>query len=446
MERNIYRELVAWKNNPKRKPLILLGARQVGKTYILKQFGANEFDDFIYVNCHNNSFVQHLFSDFNIERILYQIQQAYEKKIVPEKTLLFFDEIQEIENGIPSLKYFCEDARNLHVVVAGSLLGISLRKDESYPVGKVDDLRMYPMTFDEFLLANGREMLAECVRNFDLDSMKVHNEMLIEYLRQYLFSGGMPEAVSTWLEEHDAKETRRVQRSILATYNKDMGKHTNSEVTRIRQVWDSIPSQLAKENKKFIFGAIKKGARANDFENAIQWLLDAGLIYKVPRISKPCEPLKFYADESAFKLYMLDHGLLACMTGVRSKEMLLGMNIFSEFKGVFAENYVLTQIKSLELRDGMDKNIFYYSKENSSMEVDFIVQGNQRILPVEVKAEVNVQAKSLKTFINSEFSEYNLHGFRFSMKPYILQDWLTNIPLYAAQAFFEHEGLGTDDE
>lgn len=446
MERKIYGELVAWKNNPKHKPLVLLGARQVGKTYILKEFGTNEFDDFIYVNCHNNSFAEHLFSDFNVERILYQIQQAYERKIVPGKTLLFFDEIQEVTNGIPSLKYFCEDARELHVVVAGSLLGISLKEDESYPVGKVDDLRMYPMTFDEFLLANGRDMLAECVRNLDWESVKVHHETLIEYLRQYFFSGGMPEAVATWLEDHDAKETRRIQRSILATYNRDMGKHTKSEVVRIRQVWGSVPSQLARENKKFIFGAVKKGARANDFEKAIQWLVDAGLVYKVPRISKPCEPLKFYADESAFKVFLLDHGLLACMSGVRSREMLLGMKIFSEFKGAFTENYVLSQIKSLELHDEMDKNVFYYSKENSRLEVDFVVQGNRRVLPTEVKAEENVQAKSLKTFIHSEFPEYHLHAVRLSMKPHIEQDWMTNIPLYATQAFFEHEGLGTDDE
>ncbi len=445
MERNIYRELVAWKNNPKHKPLILLGARQVGKTYILKKFGSSEFEDMIYINCHNNSFVEHLFSDFNIERILYQIQQAYEKKVVVGRTLLIFDEIQEVANGISSLKYFCEEVRDLHVVVAGSLLGISLRSDEIFPVGKVDDLRMYPMTFDEFLLANGREMLAECVRTLDWESMKLHDEILIEYLRQYYFTGGMPEAVSVWLEEHDAKKTRRVQHSILTTYYKDMGKHTKTEVVRIRQLWDGIPSQLAKENKKFVFGALKKGARANDFEKALQWLVDAGLIYKVPRVSKPCEPLKFYADESAFKIFLLDHGLLACMSGVRSKEMLLGMKLFSEFKGAFTENYVLTQIKSLELHDDMGKNVFYFNKDNSRMEVDFIIQGNQRVLPVEVKAEVNVQAKSLKVFVSKEFPEFGLYGFRLSMKPYVEQDKLVNIPLYAAQAFFVNEGLGTDD-
>ncbi|MCQ2304269.1 MAG: AAA family ATPase [Bacteroidales bacterium] len=252
MRRKIYDELVAWKDNAKHKPLVLLGARQVGKTYIVKDFGQREFENLVYVNCHNNSFANGLFTDFNIGRIVYQIEQAYEQKIVSGKTLLFFDEIQEVENGIPALKYFCEEKRELHVIVAGSLLGILLREDESYPVGKVDDLRMYPMTFDEFLLANGREMLADAVRNLDWDSMKMHHEALVEYLRQYYFTGGMPEVVSTWLEDHDAKKTRQVQRSILASYNKDMGKHTQTEVVRIRQVWNSIPSQLANENKKFV--------------------------------------------------------------------------------------------------------------------------------------------------------------------------------------------------
>lgn len=445
MKRHIYDRLIEWKNNPKRKPLVLLGARQVGKTYILKEFGTNEFENLVYVNCHNNPLMDKMFSDFDIKRILYQISQAYECKITPGKTLLFFDEIQEIENGIPSLKYFCEEERNLHVVVAGSLLGISLREHESFPVGKVNDLRMYPMTFDEFLLANGRENLAKAVRLLDWQSISLNHESLIEYLRQYYFVGGMPEAVSIWLEEHNAKSTRDVQRSILATYLHDMGKHTKTEIMRIHQIWESIPAQLARENKKFIFGAVKKGTRASDFESAIQWLCNAGLIYKVERISKPEEPLKFYSNNSAFKIYMLDVGLLACMCGARSSEMLLGMNIFSEYKGAFTENFVLSQIKSLEDRDGMDRNIFYYTKDNSTLEVDFVVQGAERIIPVEVKAEENVQAKSLRYFVTEEFSKYNLKGLRISMKPYIDQNWMENIPLYATEQYFKQEGLGTID-
>lgn len=444
MKRNIYSELIKWKENPAHKPLVLLGARQVGKTYIVKEFGTNEFENMVYVNCHNNTFVTNLFSDFNIERIIYQLEQAYEQKIVAGMTLLFFDEIQEVPNGIPALKYFCEDKRELHVVVAGSLLGISLREEESYPVGKVDNLRMYPMTYDEFLLANGREMLAETVRRLDWDSMALHHDTLVEYLRQYYFTGGMPEAVSTWLEDHDAKKTREVQRSILSTYNRDMGKHTKTEVTRIRMVWNSIPAQLAKENKKFAYKEVKKGGRAAEFEKAIQWLADAGLIYRVTRVTKPEEPLKFYAEDAFFKVYMLDHGLLACMTGARSREMLLGMDVFSEFKGAFTENFVLSQMKSLELHDEMDKNIFYYSKDNSGMEVDFVVQTRDGVIPTEVKAEENVRAKSLRTFVTEEFGNLKLKGLRVSMKSYVDQEWMENIPLYATEAYFKNTGLGTD--
>lgn len=445
MKRNIYTELIRWKENPAHKPLVLLGARQVGKTYIVKEFGTSEFENMVYVNCHNNTFVTNLFSDFNIERVIYQLEQAYEQRIVAGKTLLFFDEIQEVKNGIPALKYFCEDKRELHVVVAGSLLGISLREEESYPVGKVEDLRMYPMTYDEFLLANGREMLSEAVRRLDWESMALHHDTLVEYLRQYYFTGGMPEAVSTWIEDHDAKKTRQVQRSILSTYSRDMGKHTKTEVTRIRMVWNSIPAQLAKENKKFAYKEVKKGGRAAEFEKAIQWLVDAGLIYRVTRVTKPEEPLKFYAEDSFFKVYMLDHGLLACMSGARSREMLLGMEVFSEFKGSFTENFVLSQIKSLELHDEMDKNIFYYSKDNSSMEVDFVVQTKDRIIPTEVKAEENVRAKSLRTFITEEFVDLELKGLRTSMKSYVDQKWMENIPLYATEAYFKDKGLGIDE-
>lgn len=445
MKRNIYSELIKWKENPAHKPLVLLGARQVGKTYIVKEFGTNEFENMVYVNCHNNTFVTNLFSDFNIERIIYQLEQAYEQKIVTGKTLLFFDEIQEVPNGIPALKYFCEDKRELHVVVAGSLLGISLREEESYPVGKVDDLRMYPMTYDEFLLANDREMLAEAVRRLDWDSMALHHDTLVEYLRQYYFTGGMPEAISTWLENHDAKKTREVQRSILSTYNRDMGKHSKTEVTRIRMVWNSIPAQLAKENKKFAYKEVKKGGRIAEFEKAIQWLADAGLIYRVTRVTKPVEPLKFYAKDAFFKVYMLDHGLLACMTGARSREMLLGMEVFSEFKGAFTENFVLSQMKSLELHDEMDKNIFYYSKDNSGMEVDFVVQTRDGVIPTEVKAKENVRAKSLRTFVTEEFGNLKLKGLRVSMKSYVDQEWMENIPLYSTEAYFKNEGIGTEE-
>ena len=255
----------------------------------------------------------------------------------------------------------------------------------------------------------------------------------------------MPEAVLTWIETHDPSATRKVQQSILSTYNRDFGKHTKTEAERIRMVWNSIPAQLAKENKKFVFGVVKKGARAAEFEKAIQWLVDAGLIYKICRISKPEEPLQFYVDAMCYKVFMMDVGLLACMCGARSKVMLLGMDVFSEFKGAFTENYVMSQIKALEICDGMDNNIFYYSKDSSPLEVDFIVQGRDRVIPVEVKAEHNVRSKSLSTFINQEFSSYALKGLRCSMLPFATQDWMENIPLYATEAYFNEEGLGASE-
>ena len=444
MIRYIYNDLKDWKESAVRKPLVLLGARQVGKTYILKQFGKAEFDNLVYVNCQNNPFADALFSDFDIDRILYQIELRYEQRIVAGRTLLFFDEIQEVKNGISSLKYFCENKRDLHVVVAGSLLGISLREDESFPVGKVDSLRMYPMTFGEFLVANGRERLAECLRTLDAEALSPHHDKLVEYLRQYYFVGGMPEAVQTWIDTHDATATRKLQQAILSTYNRDFGKHTKTETERIRMVWESIPAQLAKENKKFVFGVVRAGARAAEYESAIQWLADAGLIYKVCRTSKPVEPLQFYADRTCYKVFMMDVGLLACMSGARSSEMLLGMQAFTEFKGAFTENFVMTQIKSLEKFDTTSSSIFYYSKNNSPLKVDFVVQCNSRVVPVEVKAELNVRSKSLSTFVREEFGQCNLRGLRCSMLPFARQEWMENIPLYAVEAYFSREGLGIE--
>lgn len=442
MKRLIIDDLQAWKDDPKHKPLILLGARQVGKTYILKEFGRTEFENMVYINCHNNAFAVTLFTDFDTRRIIYQIEQAYECHITPGKTLLFFDEIQEVSNGIAALKYFCEEQRDLHVVVAGSLLGVSIREGESYPVGKVTELRMYPMTFTEFLWANGREQLSQVLSQLDWGMLHIHHDTLVEYLRQYYFTGGMPEAVGEWIETHDAKRVRAIQQDIITTYFKDMGKHSQSEILRIQQVWNSIPAQLAKENKKFVFGAVRKGARAADFEKAIQWLLNAGIIYKVERVLVPKEPLKFYADASAFKIYMADVGLLMCLSGVRSSAILLGMDVFSEYKGAFTENFVLSQIKALEKRNETERVIFYYSKDNSTQEVDFVVQGAGRIIPAEVKAEENVHAKSLRAFVEENASS-SLKGVRLSMKPYIDQTWMENVPLYATEAYFRHEGIGS---
>ena len=424
MERTVYQRLLEWKGSSVRKPLVLLGARQVGKTYILKEFGRNEFKNIVYINCDNNSFTDTLFRDFDIQRIIHAIEVNYEVKVEIGQTLIFFDEIQEAKGGVASLKYFCEDMRDLHVVAAGSLLGLALREDENFPVGKVNTIKMYPMTFTEFLLAMGRSQLRDAVLSADWELLRHLHDLLTEMLRQYYFVGGMPEAVAQWVATSDPKTVRKAQKDILQTYYLDFGKRGKNMVHRIRQVWDCIPAQLAKENKKFIFGAIKKGARAADFEAAIQWLADAGLIYKICRVSTPKYPLKFYKDNDAFKIYMLDCGLLALMSDARPQDMLLGDNAFTEFKGAFTESYFLQELVGI---GGIPA--YYYSKDNSTLEIEFLVQYDGQVFPCEVKAEQNVKAKSLRTFVANEFPELNLHGLRFSMLPYADQGWMENYPL-----------------
>ena len=424
MERTVYQRLLEWKGSSVRKPLVLLGARQVGKTYILKEFGRNEFKNIVYINCDNNSFTDTLFRDFDIQRIIHAIEVNYEVKVEIGQTLIFFDEIQEAKDGVASLKYFCEDMRDLHVVAAGSLLGLALREDENFPVGKVNTIKMYPMTFTEFLLAMGRSQLRDAVLSADWELLRHLHDLLTEMLRQYYFVGGMPEAVAQWVATSDPKAVRKAQKDILQTYYLDFGKRGKNMVHRIRQVWDCIPAQLAKENKKFIFGAIKKGARAADFEAAIQWLVDAGLIYKICRVSTPKYPLKFYKDNDAFKIYMLDCGLLALMSDARPQDMLLGDNAFTEFKGAFTESYFLQELVGI---GGIPA--YYYSKDNSTLEIEFLVQYDGQVFPCEVKAEQNVKAKSLRTFVANEFPELNLHGLRFSMLPYADQGWMENYPL-----------------
>ena len=430
MERTIYQDLLEWKNNPDRKPLILLGARQVGKTFILKEFGDREFDNFIYVNCHKDTFALNLFRNFDVERIVTELERYNETDVVAGKTLLFFDEIQEIPNAIASLKYFCEDYRSLHVVAAGSLLGISLRSEESFPVGKVNMMKMFPMTFNEFLLANGRNKLVELLNSHDWEAMSSMNEILTEYLRQYYFVGGMPEAVSKYIETKAVKQVRRIQKEILDTYYYDMSKHTKTQIQRIHQVWNNIPAQLSKENKKFFYGDIKKGARSKDYEMALQWLIDAGLIYKVEKCKQPTATLKFYADSSAFKLYLLDCGLLACMSEANPNSMLLNENAFVEFKGAFTENYVLQHLKATK-----DISVYYYSKDNSTMEIDFLLQNEEKVVPIEVKASVNVKSKSLSLFVNEDFKDRKFKAIRFSLKPFADQEWMENIPLYAVDSY-----------
>lgn len=434
MKRLIYSDLLKWKSRPDRKPLILLGARQVGKTYILKEFGKNEFKQMVYLNCHQNKFAETLFRDLSVERIITDLERFYETKIVPGETLVVFDEIQEVKDGLAVLKYFCEDMPSLHVAVAGSLLGISLKEDESYPVGKVNTLRMYPMSFNEYLLACGRDKLVELLNTLDWEAINAFNDIIIDYLRQYYFVGGMPEAVKSFTEKHDSALVREIQHEIIDAYMRDISKHTKHKAERIRQLWNSIPAQLARENKKFIFGAIKKGSRAADYEEAIQWLVDAGLVYKVERATAPIMPLKFYCDYSAFKLYFLDCGLLACLSEASPKDLLLGTNAFVSFKGAFTENYVLQQFKA-----ATGDTPYYFSKDNSTMEVDFLYQSDGRVIPVEVKAEVNVKSKSLYNFVNVDFADKQLKALRISMKPFIDQGWMKNIPLFTAEAYFRNE-------
>lgn len=429
MERSIYSSLKKWKESPTRKPLILQGARQVGKTYILKEFGAREYSEVVYINCDDNNDMQNMFVDYDVDRIIRSMSAISGVSIKPSTTLLILDEIQEVERGLASLKYFCEKASEYHVAVAGSLLGITLHEGTSFPVGKVDMLYMYPMDFEEFLLAMGKEQLVELLRNNSWAALTPLRGMLTELLRQYYFVGGMPEAVKTYVERGDIWEVRSIHSKIIDAYRNDMSKHVpKQQVQRINMVWNSIPSQLARDNKKFIYGALRKGARANDFEIAIQWLVDSGLVHKVHRISKPVVPLKFYEDMASFKLFLLDCGLLGALSETPPEQILIGDNVFEEYKGAFTENYVLQQLKSLPRTF-----VYYYSNDNSTLEIDFVVQHEAHVIPIEVKAEENLRAKSLRLFVTDNSG---LHGVRFSMSDYREQDWLTNVPLWAVRWAF----------
>lgn len=395
----------------------------------MKEFGAREYSEVVYINCDDNNDMQNMFVDYDVDRIIRSLSAISGVSIKPSTTLLILDEIQEVERGLASLKYFCEKAPEYHVAVAGSLLGITLHEGTSFPVGKVDMLYMYPMDFEEFLLAMGKEQLVELLRNNSWATLTPLRGMLTELLRQYYFVGGMPEAVKTYVERGDIWEVRSIHSKIIDAYRNDMSKHVpKQQVQRINMVWNSIPSQLARDNKKFIYGALRKGARANDFEIAIQWLVDSGLVHKVHRISKPVVPLKFYEDMASFKLFLLDCGLLGALSETPPEQILIGDNVFEEYKGAFTENYVLQQLKSLPRTF-----VYYYSNDNSTLEIDFVVQHEAHVIPIEVKAEENLRAKSLRQFVTDNSG---LHGVRFSMSDYREQDWLTNVPLWAVRWAF----------
>lgn len=430
MKRTIIDQLKAWKESPRRKPLILSGARQVGKTYILKEFGREEYENVAYINCDGNAEVANLFAeDYNMQRILMVIGAVCKQPIVPGKTLIVLDEIQELRKGLSALKYFCENAPEYHVAVAGSLLGIALHEGESAPVGKVDIIRLHPMSFEEFLMAKGEERLCDILRSRDWKTISLLHELLTKTLREYYFVGGMPEAVKTFLETNDANAVRRVQNNILTIYRSDMSKHVSAaDATRISMVWQSIPSQLSKENKKFVYGALRSGARAKDFEMAIQWLVDAGLVYRIARVREVGLPLKFYEDFNAFKLFLLDVGLLGALSEMEPAQMLISNKAMTESKGAFTENYILTQLVC-------QQNLFtyYYCRDDARMEIDFLVQNHGTITPVEVKAEENLRSKSLRAFVDAH---PDLKALRFSMSPYKEQDWMRNVPLYGVGVSF----------
>lgn len=424
MKRNAIKELYEWKENNGRKPLVILGARQVGKTWLMKEFGKEAYKKCAYVNFEDNDDLRGLFEhDFDIQRIIANLQWTTGVTI-DEDTLIILDEIQEAPRGITALKYFQEKAPKYHVIAAGSLLGIAMHKNDSFPVGKVDFMHLYPLSFYEFLNAIGEKKMVDLLQAKDWTMLTMVRAKFEERLRQYYFVGGMPAAVLAFVNDGDLNKVRTIQKSIIEAYERDFSKHAPAiEVPRIRMVWHSIPSQLSKENRKFIYGMIKEGARAKDFELAIEWLKDAGLIYKVNRCKKAQLPLAAYEDFSAFKMFLSDIGLMGAMSNIPVQSLLNGNMLFSDFKGALTEQFVLQQMKT-----NQSLSIYYWSADNSRGEIDFLVQQEEKVIPIEVKAEENLQAKSLRMFVERN---PGLKGCRFSMSPYREQDWLVNYPLYS---------------
>lgn len=424
MQRFAMKSLIEWKNSARRKPLIIRGARQVGKTWLMKDFGRTEFEKTAYVNFDNNSRMRSVFEgDLDIERIILAVSAETGVSIDVKNTLLIFDEIQEVPRALTSLKYFNENAPEYAIVAAGSLLGVAMHEGTSFPVGKVSFLDLYPLNYKEFLCALGEERFCEMLGDGDTDMIRAFKSKYIERLKEYYFVGGMPEAVQAFAERKDYNEVRQIQTDLINYYQQDFSKHApNTVVPRLNMVWSSIPMQLAKENKKFIYGQVRAGARAKDFELAIQWLEDCGLIHKVYRITKPGLPLKAYMDFNAFKMYLLDVGLLGAMSELNARVIIDGNRIFTEFKGALTEQYILQQLIS-----ELSVHPYYYSAENSRREIDFILQGAETVIPVEVKAEENLQAKSLKSYCAKYNPDY---AVRTSMSDYREEDWMTNVPLY----------------
>ena len=427
MYRIAIEKLYKWKNSKRRKPLIIEGARQVGKTWLMKEFGKQAYADTVYINFDSNSRMADLFSaDLDTDRLIMGLELYAGRKINPDNTLLIFDEVQEVPRALASLKYFCENAPQYHIVCAGSLLGIALHQGTSFPVGKVDFLKLYPLSFSEFLMATGNERFAELLKKQDYEMITSFKQTYIDALKHYYFVGGMPEAVQSFAESKDFNEVRAIQKRILAAYEQDFSKHAPNEIVpKIRMLWNSIPSQLARENKKFIYGLVREGGRAREYETAIMWLSDCGLVHKVSRVNAAGIPLKAYEDLKAFKLFIVDVGLLGCMTGLRQRTLLDGDDLFVEFKGALTEQYVCQQLKTIE-----DLGVYYYTNDRGSCEIDFVVDTGEQIVPIEVKAETNLRAKSLKTYRERFEPELSV---RTSMADYKKEDWLLNLPLYAIE-------------
>lgn len=425
MIRYAMQELIEWKEKKDRKPLIIKGARQVGKTWLMKEFGRLHFENTAYVNFDNNQRMKEVFEgDYDIERILMAVNIETKQQVKPEKTLIIFDEVQEAPRAIASLKYFQENAPEYAVVAAGSLLGVAIHEGVSFPVGKVDLMDLYPLNYREFLEAMGETELAGLLKKQDYRMISIFKEKYIDWLKRYYYIGGMPEVVVKFAEHRDFTGVRKIQNTIIELYENDFGKHTSeNELARIRMVWNSIPMQLAKENKKFFFGQIKEGARAKDFELAIEWLLDCGLIKKVYKVNKPAVPLKAYVEFSAFKLFLLDVGLLGALSELDAGSILDGNDMFAEFKGALTEQYVCQQLIS-----DTKYTPYYFATDKSTYEIDFMVQKASQIVPLEVKAEENLQAKSLKVFCEKYKPDY---AVRTSMSDYREQEWMLNLPLYA---------------
>ena len=425
MKRLVFERLKAWKDSEGRKPLVLNGARQVGKTWLLHEFARTQYEKEAYINCRKNEIAQQIFStDFDVERILRALRALSGVDITPNDTLIILDEIQEIPEALESLKYFRENAPMYHIAVAGSLLGISLHEETSYPVGQVNEINIFPMNFEEFLLAKGEIELFRLLTECDYQTINAVHDKYVELLRQYYYVGGMPEAVKEYVTSGSLKEVRRIQKEILNGYERDFSKHAPKEIVpRIRMVWNSIPSQLFKENKKFIYGALRKGARAADFELAIKWLEDAGEVQRVSRCKKVALPLSIYEDLYAFKLYLVDVGLLGAMVDTEPIQVLINNKVFSEYKGGMTEQFILQQMKSHGISP-----IFYHNTDDSRLELDFVIQYKSEVLPIEVKAEGNVRANSLTRMLKENA---NMKAARLSMLPYKPQGQLTNYPLYS---------------